>query len=89
MDWRTRPKVGEKICDCGKRIIFVLTENGKRMPVDPDTGESHWDCEFADNFRRNREPENNRSAGKQGELAFDFFEDTAKPDGQPGGGGGL
>ena len=79
-DWRTRPKVGEKICDCGKRIIFVLTKNRKRMPVDPDTGESHWEtCELAGKFRKSG-PEVSRSAG-QGELAFDSRNDptTAEP----------
>ena len=52
-DWRRRPKIGEKVCDCGQRIIFVLTEEGKRMPVDPDTGVSHWEtCPLAKNYRK-------------------------------------
>jgi len=52
-DWREFPMVGAKLCECGKWIIFVQTKNKMQMPVDPDTGLSHFaTCKHADKFRR-------------------------------------
>lgn len=52
-DWRDLEMVGAKYCECGRWIIFVKTEKGMQMPVDPDTGLSHFaTCKNADKFRR-------------------------------------
>lgn len=37
---------------CGEKIVWVVTKNGKRMPLDPD-GTPHWaSCPAAPEFRK-------------------------------------
>lgn len=39
---------------CGKDIYWIVTEKGKRMPVDPD-GTSHFaTCSAAGDFRKGK-----------------------------------
>lgn len=40
---------------CRAEVIWILTVHGKRMPVDPDTRESHFaTCPNADEHRKPR-----------------------------------
>lgn len=40
-------------CKCGAPIFWVVTKNGKKMPVSADTYRPHWaDCPIAGQFRK-------------------------------------
>lgn len=41
---------------CGAMLLFEPTPNGKRMPMDAETGEPHWkSCPGSAEFRKGRE----------------------------------
>lgn len=47
---------------CGAGIFWQKTKNGKWMPLDPD-GTPHWStCPKAEEFRRNKQEDNNGRA---------------------------
>jgi hypothetical protein len=50
------PSAPKKPCrSCGADVVWITTDRGRKMPVDPGTGESHFaTCPQADQWRKER-----------------------------------
>jgi hypothetical protein len=50
------PSAPKKACrSCGADVVWITTTLGRKMPVDPGTGESHFaTCPQADKWRKER-----------------------------------